>query len=760
MKQLLYLGLLLFFCYTITTFSQNPEWINYTSGNVVNEVEIEGDFIWVGTTGGLVKLDRISGETIFFNTINSELPDKNIRIIEIDNAHNKWICTDGGLVKYDDTTWTFYNENNSGLPRNYIFCMAIDSIGNKWIGTWDGLVKYDDTTWTVYNENNSGLPGNVISAISIDDNGNKWLGTTNGSISTGLVKYDDTEWIVYNDLNSGLPNNHIECITIDKAGNKWIGTGWYEEGNAGLAKFDDTNWTVYNKANSGLPDNSINCIVIDKFSNKWIGTGASGSYYEGKGGLAKFNDTSWEVYNSSNSGLVTDMINCLAIDESGVKWIGTLSSGLIKFNDLSWEKINTSSSGLPSNDIECVTVDAAGNKWIGTSEGLAIFDGSNWVVYDTLNSGLPSNGIRDIVIDKSDNKWIVTGGHFWGHLYPESLAKFDGTNWTIFDSNNSILSDSENVFCIIEDKNGVKWFGTNNGLIKYDDFEWTRYTESNSGLANNIIIGIVIDDSNNKWILHPHWSQKYILSKFDDQEWVNYPDTLSHSDSYWCLTVDKENKKWIGLNGDGWGPTELGLLSFDDNIWTSYSKNNSTIPSEKVTSIVVDEFNNKWIGTFQGLAKFDGAEEWTVYNESNSNLVSNWITCITIDESGNKWIGTHAGLSVFNEGGVVTSIKNNIVLKTIPKNYVLYQNYPNPFNPATKIQYSIPLAALSSVEVQHVTLKVYDILGREVTTLVNQKQKPGNYEVTWDASNQPSGVYFYQLTACNFTKTKKMILLR
>ncbi len=85
------------------------------------------------------------------------------------------ISDNGGLAKFDDTTWTVYNENNSGLPANSIYCIAIDSTGNKWIGTWEGLVKYDDTTWTVYNEiYNSGLPGSVITAISIDDNGNKW----------------------------------------------------------------------------------------------------------------------------------------------------------------------------------------------------------------------------------------------------------------------------------------------------------------------------------------------------------------------------------------------------------------------------------------------------------------------------------------------------------------------------------------------------------------------------------------------------------
>ena len=107
---------------------------------------------------------------------------------------------------------------------------------------------------------------------------------------------------------------------------------------------------------------------------------------------------------------------------------------------------------------------------------------------------------------------------------------------------------------------------------------------------------------------------------------------------------------------------------------------------------------------------------------------------------------------------------------------MLQQNYPNPFNPSTTIKYSIPSSTVMLNSFQHldnseipkqvrddnvnVILKVYDILGREVTTLVNQKQQPGNYEVIWDAYNQPNGIYFYSLRADNYTETKKMILLK
>ncbi len=93
--------------------------------------------------------------------------------------------------------------------------------------------------------------------------------------------------------------------------------------------------------------------------------------------------------------------------------------------------------------------------------------------------------------------------------------------------------------------------------------------------------------------------------------------------------------------------------------------------------------------------------------------------------------------------------------------FVLEQNYPNPFNPSTKIRYTIPLGIASEAKQSRlVTLKVYDVLGTEVATLVKEEKPAGTYEVQFDATEIPSGVYFYTLKAGNFTQTKKMILLR
>jgi len=104
--------------------------------------------------------------------------------------------------------------------------------------------------------------------------------------------------------------------------------------------------------------------------------------------------------------------------------------------------------------------------------------------------------------------------------------------------------------------------------------------------------------------------------------------------------------------------------------------------------------------------------------------------------------------------------------KGIVKQYTLNQNYPNPFNPTTTIQYSIktplnpPFDKGGNTRGVFVNLKVYDVLGREVAVLVNKRQKAGNYEVTFDASNLPSGLYLYRLTAGKFSQTRKMLLLK
>jgi photosystem II stability/assembly factor-like uncharacterized protein len=119
------------------------------------------------------------------------------------------------------------------------------------------------------------------------------------------------------------------------------------------------------------------------------------------------------------------------------------------------------------------------------------------------------------------------------------------------------------------------------------------------------------------------------------------------------------------------------------------------------------------------------------------------------------------GMILGNNFGINVGIKN--INYNVPSDFVLSQNYPNPFNPVTRIKFDIPpskSSGLGSDEGMITRLIIYDVLSREVSTLVNQELTPGTYEVVFDASNYPSGVYFYRLAAGDFTQTKKMVLLK
>lgn len=111
-----------------------------------------------------------------------------------------------------------------------------------------------------------------------------------------------------------------------------------------------------------------------------------------------------------------------------------------------------------------------------------------------------------------------------------------------------------------------------------------------------------------------------------------------------------------------------------------------------------------------------------------------------------------------NNFPVVIGIKDNMNFQ--PDEFILFQNYPNPFNPVTKIKFSVPVVETFQGISLPLTIKVYDILGKEISTLINQEMKSGVYEVEFDGSQVPSGVYFYQLRTENFVQTKKMILLK
>ena len=112
-----------------------------------------------------------------------------------------------------------------------------------------------------------------------------------------------------------------------------------------------------------------------------------------------------------------------------------------------------------------------------------------------------------------------------------------------------------------------------------------------------------------------------------------------------------------------------------------------------------------------------------------------------------------------NFAGITADVASVSEREELPSEFALHQNYPNPFNPATIIRYSLPVGQ-DGILSCHVSLKVYNLLGQEVATLVNESKQPGRYQVQWNAQRLSSGVYFYRLQAGEYLETRKLMLLK
>jgi hypothetical protein len=190
--------------------------------------------------------------------------------------------------------------------------------------------------------------------------------------------------------------------------------------------------------------------------------------------------------------------------------------------------------------------------------------------------------------------------------------------------------------------------------------------------------------------------------------------------------------------------------SFTNALHTRYSLLRKTILSEESLGHYIDSIRTlvneaqvrhykKWpiLGIDVGTPEVD-AQPTTFDGEITK--FKNWIsTRLT-------WLDANMPGKIVQGTGVQGTV-------AIPKDFELFQNYPNPFNPTTVINYQLPVAS-------HVVIRVYDILGREVTTLVNEQKPAGSYQVDFDAHLLSSGVYFYRLQAGSFTETKKFVLVK
>lgn len=693
-------------------FSQNTEWMVYTYSDEVNCQLIQGNYNWIGTNGGIAKLNISTGEIEFLNSGNSGLQHNFVQCLATDLSENIWVGSQGNnscgaISSFNGNNWTYFE-----TPVNYknYNSITVANNGDVWVGTrLFGLLHYNGDEWETFNVENSSLPSNSIGQILAENDEAVWAIINGQEYSPGcLAKYNGDNWVLYDTSNSNIPSNNVCSLDIDEFGNKWIGTC------EGLTMFDGSNWVIYSTENSGIPGNIITSVKCDIENNIWVGTYNSG--------LAYFDGNSWTVYNDTNSMLPTNKIKSIDIDDNNTLWIiynlefAYQGSRIVTFNGTEWVQYSTNSSLLPNNFPVSLALDIDSSVWVGTNDGFASIKDNEWTLYTSENTPLEDDDIRAIACEENGTKWF--GALNYG------LVEYYNQEWTVYTLDNSPLTSRE-INCITIDENNNKWIGTSSGgmdsggLIKIsDDNNWTIYNSSNSDLPYDKVECITIDESGIIWV-----GTRNGLVKIENDIWTVFNTSNSGlPDSWICsLGIDSTNTLWVGTRYEG-------LVKYDGNNWTVYNEENSGIPDNCVFAITVDENNNLWLGTMSGgLTKYDGTD-WASFDCTNSGMPGLYTTNILIDHDNTKWITATAlnsgGVALYNENGLTTGTDEIEQLEEVN----MISLFPNPVNNnlnvkvnAEYLQYSIILT---------------DITGRVVKIVSIE-----NNQKTIDVSKLPSGLY-------------------
>lgn len=791
-------------------FAQSEDWQGYTATYEVEAILEDGDVMWLGTMGGLVKYDLLTGEKEVYNTANSGLNSNFVISLAKDDEGNLWVGTSmyvvdhmvdpynaGGLHKLTpEGEWTLYTSNNSPLPANGIKDISFDNEGNAWISVWNhGVVRLSpEDEWDHFLMGNVDLSSDRIIKVFVDSSGDIWFGgfcyydpVQQAHLGGGVSKYSDGEWTNYFDI---IPNNHgyvnIMDIDEDSEGNMWFAgsyNGYYifdgdvftqlEPGFSNPWR-DGENMAAQSSQNKVEDDfrrpgrdylyNPNKTVIASDISFRDDYTDYSGpiqavrldsddNLWLGTGAGAAFYDgEEWHLYNNHNTVIGEYYISGLHIDVNGTVWIMSAFYGLFTYTDGVVEEIDTldPNSGMPCVFIYDVAVDESGTVWAGSGLNILNNGTGGLVNFDGDQWGFFGWDIIDTWL--VNDITIKDGSVYLATGNDHDLGgavEYDGSNWTILNNQTSGYPLWAAHSVVVDGRNTI-WVGVgdmNGGLLNYDDGVWTHYNASNSGLYTNVVYALAVDPTDDAiWV-----GTAMGLFRFDGVDWQAFHpgNTPAFAGAeIWSLYFDENNVLWVGY--------DMGLTSYDGTEWTNHNSILPILPDGYVTpvsSTTQDEYGRHWFGTVAGLIMKDG-EDTEIYNISNSALPTNYAYKIDTDGRGKIWIGTSAtGLYSF-EYPHPTSGED----LTIPSSNLTARNYPNPFNPETTIEFSIKDQGRVSVE-------IFNVKGQKIKQLTDDIYTAGTHTINWNGTDHngnvvASGIYFYKVNSKDATVMNKAVLLK
>lgn len=665
-----------FFIFCLRNYAIAQQWIVHTipklSGEDVRDILVAraDSSIWVATEMGV---NRFDGEWKLYNT-SYGLVYNNVRTIVQDNDDFIWLGTSNGISKINplselensDNWWNYPGvPTDSGLIKIDITSIVFDGKGQIWFGTRNQgifIVKNfpklsendpdplsNPNNWWSLTFQKDTLRGDEIRDLLVDDDGNVWIATAYG---INIYRISDHKLIPFH-LEPEHADRNPKTFHKDRQGNIWIGTngdGLFKVLPNELYQFDQQ----FTKRN-GIASNSIISITQDLQGLFWIVHSAGGlSVGYPKDNLS--DSMNWKIFTSVD-GLADNSSSTIAVDFDDNIWIGHREKrGVTQLNQ-SWVAF-VCKKYLNTNRINGLFPGKDQDLWIASDYGAIRLNPKDNLLLDkymekviTMEDGLADSIVNYIFMDSLERLWFGTNSGL-NYVYADAFESSDA--WHEIKSRQGLIHNKVN--CIGQDSENYLWFGTDYGLsrvmidsVDYSE-SWLNINAQNDSLISDRIYAFLLDSKGRVWIgtyggigiiqsgLNPKQKQNWVTYNSDDGLIYNQIESIFE---------DMEGRYWITTKS---GVTMLPQVQDIRNItnWIDYTQQTG-LAHDHVEAVAQIEKDVLWFGTAVGVSKFDQYKDlnpWTTYANYNvpAGLISNWIRALYVDrKNGDLWIGTSGG---------------------------------------------------------------------------------------------------------------------
>jgi len=793
------------------------KWRSYTNTTHVSDLEIDGDIIYMATWGGLLEYD-FSNES-FEGPMKMEdgLTDNELSSIELLSDGILLIGSKtAGINRIADGEFKMPLGEENGLSSAKIF--ALESYGEKFVAiTNDGISIFSELpVWPLpavanYDQSN-GLSSANYNAIAINNEGILYCGSENG-IDYADLNAEELVWQQLNTSNSELGDNYITSISCKdlrtaigtKSGIYYfddLPTGRviekYGEGVAYYPVYLDQEGNIW--ASKGYWDED-ELKVLDSDEEMIIKFGMDGSEI---------------VWSKDDLGTLTSMVTCIKEFQGGIA-ISTWGEGILIYNGDYWSEPITK-NGIGANFTTTLKIDDKDRLWVGNgilsppdtrrgNRGLSVWDGYEWNNYSSENSGLTSNNINSIVPLDNDRFWFTSYSNLEAALTGINILDYsnpENPEWDFYPYNSPMGQlPTGNVGNSFLGRDGNIWLCCyNGGIALYNEAVEQQhffkgpdvmYGDIPNAKSNAIYVyqgehytvvggwlmgfelwtgeGLPETDESAYWEqpANQDFTNGHVFDAverhltYEDEIWIASSVALYRYNGETWFRYGKESTKCQYLLGNetstSWQPQKLDIGVNDSPDWWYFEGQErlyggvSTYP----TALLVDPFNNIWIGTeTNGICRYDkDNNKFKTWNMDNSPLLSNKINDLAYDENtGIMYIATPNGLNSVMIG--VNDDENQE--KELNKILV----YPNPFYPEKDELVMIENKDHLTMPQGGTTCNIYDLEG----LLVRELELNNFQQFEWNGTNSAkkkcsSGVYFYLVSSSDGDIERgKIILVR